>query len=253
MSQETSVEIRVGKGAQQALTISGIPDTITCGDAPFTLSSSGGSGSGAFSYAVTSGSAVSVDSNGTVTILGPGTAVLTVTKAADDYYNSITKTVEIAVEEAEESSPAASSSAAAPDASPSPAASAGYTPLKPLSIQADESTGRITIRISIDDLPEGTAFIQLPSGDIMNIQADTSTLSLQASQDDLNEDGTLVIIALDEEKTPLGNYQVDLADEVWQEDSSALFSTIVWIAAGILVLAAVTAAAIWMVRKKRRG
>ena len=260
LSQEKTLQISVGKGTQSALVINGIPSRITSGGAPFGLVVNGGSGSGIVSYAVTSGRAVSVDTGGTVTILRPGTAVLTVTKAEDDYYLATTATVEISVRKATSAEDISATSAApsstftssptatampsptATDASPSQAESPEPVTLKPLSMKTDESTGIFTATINIDDLPEGTASIKLASGEIIQIDSSQSTLELPISQDDLNEDGELVIVALDEENTPLGNYQLDLSDDVWQagstDDGTGTVSTLVWFAAGVLVMGA---------------
>jgi uncharacterized cupin superfamily protein len=276
-SQEKTIQISVGKGVQSALVISGIPSRITSGSAPFGLVVNGGSGSGIVSYAVTSGRAVSVDSGGKVTILRPGTAVLTVTKAEDDYYLATTATVEINIEKAQysknmEETPSASpmpsatpsstvmpspSSTASPrptatDASPSPTGS--FVSLKPASIQADESSNMIIATINIDDLPEGTASIKLASGEIIQIDKTQKTIELPISQDDLNDDGELVIVALDEENTPLGNYQLDLSNDVWQASSTdngtGIVSVIAWVAAALVI--GITSVVVVRWYKKRR-
>lgn len=59
------------------------------GDAPFQLSTTGGSGSGMVTYALVSGPAT-VSASGLVTLTGAGNIVVTATKAADDNYTAIT-------------------------------------------------------------------------------------------------------------------------------------------------------------------
>lgn len=71
--------------AQSALSIND-PGAKTYGDADFTLSTTGGSGSGAVTYATTGGSDVIRITGNTVTILKAGTATITATKAGDDDY-----------------------------------------------------------------------------------------------------------------------------------------------------------------------
>ena len=95
---ERIVGLDVSKADQSQLSISGIPSAIRYADAPFTLQVSGGSGEGAISYAVTAGDSIEVDFEGKVTILRPGAATLTITKAADSNYYQHQKTVSIHVD-----------------------------------------------------------------------------------------------------------------------------------------------------------
>ncbi|MEG2269254.1 MAG: hypothetical protein RSC68_33610, partial [Acinetobacter sp.] len=88
----------INKAAQAALSIDGVPNK-TYGDANFPLSTTGGSGNGAVTYAVTAGTdVVSVTSAGEVTVLKAGTATIKATKAGDTNYNAKTGTVEITVQ-----------------------------------------------------------------------------------------------------------------------------------------------------------
>jgi len=89
----------LNKGTQAELTISGEPSSATYGDAPFTLSPSGGSGmDNTYTYDSNNKSVLTVDGNGTVTITGAGSAVITATKAGDANYNSISKDLFVTVE-----------------------------------------------------------------------------------------------------------------------------------------------------------
>ena len=74
--------LTVNKVAQEALTIVNKPSAITYGDV-FSLSADGGSGSGALSWQVTSGSSATVSSGGQVTVTGIGETTITASKAAD--------------------------------------------------------------------------------------------------------------------------------------------------------------------------
>ena len=280
LSQEKKIHVSVGKGTQNALVITGVPSRPTYGNAPFHLTVGGGNGTGVLSYAVTSGNVVSVDASGTVTILRPGRAVLTVSKAGDDYYHATSATVEIyvrraaSVEEIEGTSSAPPTPSATPfytvapsptatvmpnptatDASPSPAESPARVTLKPLYIQRDETTGMLVATISMDNLPEGAVAIQLLSGQLIQIDTTQTTLQLQISQADLNKNGQLEIIVLDAENIPMGNYLIDFAQEAWLQDTTengaAPISVLLWIAAGVLFVGMVTAATVvW--HKKRK-
>ena len=77
----------ITQAPQAALTITGQPDTVTYGDSSFTLTATGGSGTGAVTWAVPAGTVASVDSGtGAVTISGVGELTITATKAGDGNY-----------------------------------------------------------------------------------------------------------------------------------------------------------------------
>lgn len=87
------------KGTQAALTVSGVPlPPITYGDPAFMLFPSGGSGTNnTYTYFSNNNKVLSVDTKGTVSIEGAGTAVITVIKAGDENYNSTGKDIPITV------------------------------------------------------------------------------------------------------------------------------------------------------------
>ena len=82
-------ELTVVGSAQAALSITG-PATKTYGDAPFAPTTSGGSGSGAVTYASTTPSVCTASDSASVTIVGAGTCTVTATKAGDSTYNATT-------------------------------------------------------------------------------------------------------------------------------------------------------------------
>lgn len=103
-----SVQVRLVRGgqwldpfaselaAQAALTAAASPSSIACGETS-TLSTSGGSGSGAVSCAVTAGGTYCSVSGSTLTGTGVGTCTVTATKAADTNYTAATDTVDVTV------------------------------------------------------------------------------------------------------------------------------------------------------------
>ncbi|MEG0944804.1 MAG: hypothetical protein RSF86_14345, partial [Angelakisella sp.] len=99
-STTNEVTVTINQAEQAALSIDGVPNKVTYGDANFTLSTTGGSGTGAaVTYAVTTGTdVVSVTSAGEVTVLKAGTATIKATKAGDTNYTAKTGTVEITVQ-----------------------------------------------------------------------------------------------------------------------------------------------------------
>jgi len=89
--------VGVGLADQSALFVTDKPTMITYGDNVFTLSTSGGDGSGAVTFSAPANNVLTVTSGGTVTITGAGTTTVTATKAADDNYNQATATLSITV------------------------------------------------------------------------------------------------------------------------------------------------------------
>ena len=86
----------ITKELQEPIVIEAVPEK-TVGEPAFNLTVSGGSTEADFTYAVTSGDAVTVDSTGKVTIVKEGTAVITVSKAGDETYNPASAAVTITV------------------------------------------------------------------------------------------------------------------------------------------------------------
>ena len=79
-----------GTATQDTVRLS-VPASATVGDTGLRATASGGSGSGAFSYASTTPAVCSVvDTTGRIAALAPGACSLTATKAADDVYRSAT-------------------------------------------------------------------------------------------------------------------------------------------------------------------
>ncbi|MCC6504808.1 MAG: fibronectin type III domain-containing protein, partial [Aquimonas sp.] len=91
-----TVEVTVSKADQAALTATATPSTIVFGGSS-TLGTTGGSGTGLVTFAVTSGSTVCEVSGSTLNATGVGTCTVTATKAGDTNYNEATATVDVVV------------------------------------------------------------------------------------------------------------------------------------------------------------
>jgi len=96
-----SVTVRIAKGNQSALTVTADETTLTYNkDETVTteLSTTGGSGTGAVTYAVAAASsAICAVEDNMVTVLRPGTCTVTATKATDPYFNAATASVTITI------------------------------------------------------------------------------------------------------------------------------------------------------------
>ena len=148
-------------------------------------------------------SVATVSSFGKVTALAQGTAQITV-KAQD---KSDTYSITVKAHEANETSP-----------SPTPALTAAPTP----------APNMITIDTSA--LPEGTKFIKLPNGDIVALKDDATHIIVS---EELMGDGTIEIVALDGEKTPLGAMNMD-AEQANDDASSPLGRILIIIIVSLL-------------------
>ncbi len=95
-AQSVVIYVDARKQSQAALSIDSIPSK-TYGDAEFTLSTIGGSGTGAISYSVPAGNGVLEINNGKAKIIGAGSVTVTATKAADTAYNEASASIGITV------------------------------------------------------------------------------------------------------------------------------------------------------------
>jgi hypothetical protein len=89
VESSTATTVTIARRAQAALNVSTVTGDIFTG---IIVSSSGGSGTGAVTYGVTTGTANCALTSGVVTARSVGTCLLTVSKAADTYYLSATET-----------------------------------------------------------------------------------------------------------------------------------------------------------------
>ena len=88
-SPAPTLERTTDKEVQEAFSITGKPEQVHQNAAPFTLGTTGGSGSGAVTWTITNGTeAATVDATGTVTLKpdATGRVTVTATKAGDDTY-----------------------------------------------------------------------------------------------------------------------------------------------------------------------
>lgn len=95
-AESTSTSYSISKATQASLTADSSLSK-TYGDSATTLSVSGGSGTGQIGYSSSDTDVVTVSSSGVVTIVGAGSAIITVTKAADSNYNEISTTVPVTI------------------------------------------------------------------------------------------------------------------------------------------------------------
>jgi len=274
LSVEQVVRIRVAKAAQQPLVLSGIPDVVRQTDEPFVLDVSGGSGTGALRFAVSSGDAVAVDSaSGEVTILKAGDATVTVSKAGDSNHEAVSASVRILVESAAAQDPEPSPTGiptGTPSATPAPtltpALPARVTPAatvtpeppdaEPMQIPAviseDTETGRFMVTVKIADLPAGTTSVQLANGTLVDVNPNAETIQLEVGQDDL-ADGILELRALNAQK-PLRSMRIAVAEDFERSPAGGpgTFTVILWLAAG-LALAGLAGLGLVAGKKARRS
>lgn len=123
-------------------------------------------------------------------------------------------------------------------------------------VSQDEETGIIVITIDVDDLPEGTVAVETPDGEVVYVSdAEDGVIVIEVTEDEVNEAGTIEIIALDDEGAPLASYDVQVLDEnkelvvakTGETDGSA-WIIIVCIVAGVIALGL---AVFWILLRRR--
>ncbi len=124
----------------------------------------------------------------------------------------------------------------------------------PIQAQENEEAGTLTIEIDVSDLPEGTAAVRLPNGEVVKLDG-SDTLRIEINKSNIRDDGSLLLIALDDEGTPLGEYAVQLEQFKTQDTGSAgggIWPVLMWILIGIAGVGAITLV-VYVVAKKRRA
>ncbi len=96
-SAVSTIQVTIGLAAQQPLTIKGIPESVEYGDV-FTVSTEGGNGEGAVTYAI-DGTNAEINQNGEVRVTGTGTIQISAVKAADSSYNEASASAEFTAEQ----------------------------------------------------------------------------------------------------------------------------------------------------------
>jgi hypothetical protein len=113
-------------------------------------------------------------------------------------------------------------------------------------IDIDPESGIITIVIDVSELPKDIVAIKVPSGKISRVQdAVDGKITLLAVKQNINDNGELQIIMLNEEQVPYGSAQV----QVLENNKPSLLKIHLWI---ILILIAILIfPAIKLVKKLR--
>lgn len=107
-ADSAAVTLTVNKGDQTKPVISGGSITKKYGDTKFTVTATGGNGTGAYSFSSSNTAAATIDStSGEVTIIGVGTTNITVKKLGDNNYNesAVSTAVTLTVNKADQTTP----------------------------------------------------------------------------------------------------------------------------------------------------
>ena len=126
------------------------------------------------------------------------------------------------------------------------------TAVVPEAIEVNNETKTVTVTINRADLGENAAGIQLPSGATIDLSNHTGDkVQIEVSKADINDDGDIELLIIDDNEVALGSYNIELTD-----DANSLFSAkssgnvLIWIAA--LAAAVGLLATITVMRKRRR-
>lgn len=153
--------------------------------------------------------------------------------------------------------PAASSSpgeTATAAYSATPAVSIPPASIQPISVEEDKDTEIITIVIDVKTLPEGTRYVGLSNGKYFEIKGTDGTVKLQVSKDDIGDDGTIVITALNDEGNPIAGYSLKLENSdgtiIKIFGAVGILSMLLWIIIGLFAAAGIVLVIKILRRKK---
>ncbi len=257
-ARQDSVQIIVKKANQLSLSVIGIPEEIADGNPGFNIAVVGGNGTGTLSYVLTSGDSINVDQTGKISVLQPGTSVLTVTKAGDAYYLPISASVEIHVKNkpvTDDSGDSKITPTPTPVPSVTPDTTEATTPdatspsiiLSPSDVEEDSKTGAISIEVRIADLPDNAAAIQLENGAIIEIDRTRETIRIEVQKDDLNDLGELEALVVSQDKS-VTSLKIPVNEAKSPAGNPFIF---LWIALGLAGLGVVIVVIVREIRKRR--
>lgn len=121
-----------------------------------------------------------------------------------------------------------------PTLSPTAAVTPSPSPTPPViapDTVEDCGDGTVVVEIDVSVLPEGTKSVQLPTGEAVEITGDTVRFTV--STEDMGEDSIVRIMALGDENTPLGSYDVQVKGLEMTMPETGGKSPLVWILIGI--------------------
>ena len=162
-----------------------------------------------------------VDADGQVAAVGAGRAEITAAAGGKFDVCAIT------VNEAAAASTPTPAAAVEDEASAPPTPTVQAITITPYAIE--EENGTYIIEISVDNLPEGTSAIQTPDGQVVSVD-DAETIRIMVPEENISENGTVEIVVLNNENSPLGVYGVQL-DNGQERTGNALL----WIVIGIVL------------------
>lgn len=113
---------------------------------------------------------------------------------------------------------------------------------------------KVIITIVVGELPEGTTSVRLPSGEVIELDG-SDTIQIEVGTEDLNDEGSVELIALGEEGTPLGEYIAADGQAITIPESGSAWDKIgpilMWILIGIGGLGAAGIASYLILSRRR--
>ena len=196
----------------------------------------------------TDASVATVSQSGRVTAVAEGAAAITA--EADGQFAVCAVLVSSESDGDTDPSPASTATA-----SPQPTGETGDTPgtgdTPPTPTEQTAET--IIITIVMSDLPEGTAAIQLPNGEIVELDG-SGAMRIEVDASDIGDDGSVELIALDEEGIPLGTSTV-IAEDMQAVDADTgggVWRVLLWVFIGLAGIGGAGATVYLLWRKGQR-
>ena len=257
--------VTVSKTAVKDVTLSSTSETMKPGDT-VTLTADVSPGNATYpnvTWKSNDTSVATVNTSGKVMAVAAGSATITAT--ADGISAACTVTVQADDSATPTTTPTATptttptttatatptaTSTVTPTAAPTPAGSdtGGESPA------ATSTPDTVIITIVVTDLPEGTTAVKLPDGTVIELDGG-DTLDIEVDAEQISNDGSLELIALDEEGTPLGLVDVEgqvVATPDTGSTGGGVWQVLMWILIGIGGVG-VAGLSTYLILKKKRA
>ena len=127
--------------------------------------------------------------------------------------------------------------------------------LKATLIRENTASGTILIEFGASSLPAGTKAIRFENGTQIRIEGSSGKVQLEVSKEDLNEEGELIFIAVDDEGVPLASLRISVIDQgqpvTVDAQSADRDFPVFWVIAGLAGIAAAVMAGCIVLKKRK--
>lgn len=114
------------------------------------------------------------------------------------------------------------------------------TATPPIYIQTEvieAKDGKVVIKIDVNSLPEGAIAVKLPNGHIVSLDsAKDGKIIVDVFEGWVNDDGSVTLIAIDDEQIALGSYNISVSNPTANAQSGRAIPFWLWGVIGVLII-----------------